>query len=129
MIPKYRFDFSPLSTRRIGKGTFGAKTTELDKFKTLSEKHGIMIPPHLSLPREFFLPILKRSGYLDHNEQYIPSDLSKNIKYEPHELNVLEGIFKQLKGYLVAIRSDEQSAKGVGFLIPRCFMQVILGIF
>lgn len=110
-----------LTTQQLGTGEFGAKTTELARFKDIVEKHGICIPPHISLPREFFHPMLIREGVLSEDGKLLEGDTTK-YTYNAGELEILKYIFSQFKGHPLAIRSDEQTAKGVGVFHTKFIM-------
>ncbi|MDO8553690.1 MAG: hypothetical protein Q7S22_02695, partial [Candidatus Micrarchaeota archaeon] len=114
-------DFSLLKPASIGKGAFGAKTTELARFKDAFEKKGIVTPPHVSLSVDFFHNVLFRAGLVKEDGSYVFSAftghriLSKEeIKFNKRELTVLRAIFNRFQDYVVAIRSDERTAKGIG---------------
>ncbi len=114
-----RTDFSSLKTTRVGEGTFGAKTTELARFKGVLEQHGLIVPPHISFPLELFRPALIRAGLLDKNGNYTGKDSAEDLfgsymNFTKHELALFRDALAPYSDFFVAVRSDERNAKGTG---------------
>lgn len=125
-----RIDYHSLSTQRIGTGRFGAKTTQLSRFKDVLERNGVFVPPHISFPYEFFVPALIRAGVLnDHGELQVRlarvqdstdeefearDEVYSKLTLDDREVRLVREALEQLDGFAVAVRSDEQTAKGVG---------------
>jgi hypothetical protein len=123
------FGDSSLGTIQVGNGKFGAKTTELTRFKDVLERNGCVIAPHVSFSKEFFFPALVRSGIL--NEQgMVPEEMLRmidsyeyskdydhmkpKIQFTEKEKQIIRDALSQFHGHAVAVRSDEDSAKGLG---------------
>ncbi|MFA6530695.1 MAG: hypothetical protein WCT31_03105 [Candidatus Micrarchaeia archaeon] len=113
---KLILELGGIATKKIGEGTCGGKTRRLEQFKDAIEKHpNLIIPPYQSLPIEFFMPALKRAGWIgDNNEPTTKERSIADIKFDKHELEILRSIYNSFKNRLLFIRSDERSAKGIG---------------
>lgn len=97
-----RTDFSSLKTTRVGEGTFGAKTTELARFKGVLEQNGLIVPPHISFPLELFRPTLVRAGLLDGDGNYTgknPDDAMFDFTFTKSELDVLRTALMPYRGF------------------------------
>jgi hypothetical protein len=120
MFGMLKTDFSKLKSERIGSGTFGAKTTELDRFKDAAEKAKVIVPPYVSLPFDFFTPALVRNGFLIETGIYTgkahqrQSGAGNLIEFTQEEKKTIIEAFSRFMDFIVAVRSDELTAKGVG---------------
>jgi len=120
MFGMLKSNFSRIKSERIGSETFGAKTTELDRFKDVAEKANVIIPPHVSFPLEFFKSALIRNGFLTDAGVYTGKryqrerDDGKLIEFTEQEKRIIIEAFSRFMDFIVAVRSDELTAKGVG---------------
>jgi len=115
-------DLSRFKTQRIGAGTFGAKTIELDRFVLAPETRWLHKIPATSFAIETFTRELVRMGFLTEHGEYTGQIYNPRITplFYPSDVFTEQGIKQildavaQYIGYPIAIRSDERTAKGVG---------------
>jgi hypothetical protein len=112
-MPSPKLDFSRLSSFKVGKGASGTKTTQLDRYKAILENHGLIIPPHVSLSEEFCIAPLIRVEWMD--EERKPAGKPRGeIAFSDEERRTLRDAISQFQDFILAVRSDEQTAKGIG---------------
>ncbi len=127
----FRTDFHRLSIpeklAKVGPGNPGAKSRELDAFEPeVSElsKGAIILPPRIRITGEFFHAALRRIGILDANDSFCIDKKDVKIQFTANELEVLHEIFVLTRGFAIAIRSDEETAKGVGLFKSLFFINL-----
>ncbi|MEK6982369.1 MAG: hypothetical protein AABX38_05545 [Candidatus Micrarchaeota archaeon] len=114
-MQKVRTDFSNFPHQKIGSGTFGAKTTKLESFKASMEKSGLITLPSVSFPIEYFRSALVRATLVDQCGKFTGQTSGDfPIDFGINQTRQIQEITKFLKGFIVAVRSDERSAKGCG---------------
>lgn len=98
--------FPEVKTKRIGKGTFGAKTLGLERFQSIVDKtERIVIPPFISIPIGFL------NKAVDFRSREVDTSILDKTK--------LKEIYSLIHGKCIAyaLRSDERTAKGIGLYI------------
>lgn len=103
---------SGLRTYKVGRGRFGAKTMKLMKFKPILEKHNLIVPPHTSFSEGMFAEALIKAGVMTADGRFTGE--FNDVEFDTPTRAVLGAYAAQFRDRIIAIRSDEHTAKGVG---------------
>jgi hypothetical protein len=124
MSLKVNLDFKGVQITKFGTGTAGAKSLYLDRFKSAAEQLDLSVPGFSYFTEEFFLAPYVRKGVLDEKRALLVSPetaFRATLDLDSAEKKQLREALERFRGRIIAIRSDEQTAKGIGVFSTQFF--------